>query len=610
MTEWRTPGPDRPADPRDELVQALLGLRWALPRTDADARVALDQLATVATRVQHLAGEQPGDETPWDGQVQALLAQAGFALDWWRPVLDDVDLDWTLNHQAHLSADLARIASAGARILDQFAPAAPNPIDTPQSAVTEGPPPSQHHAPRVAAAFGSVPAAAIVDPLANSGRHRRPAYDFDSFDALDARQEQYQQQQQQQQKPPPEAQPGQHMHQAYIPAAVQFTPPQGDFPQATDEIEPELEHLFRPQQAQAAPPAVPAAPAIQPDAAPLQPPPVSGPGHVQPPVTPQQAPTPTPTPSPAAPSSIPATSAPPWQQPAEQPSPSAVPNASPFGSPTLYAPGTGPGAGPGTGPGLPRTPMAQRGPAPARPGGPAAAGAATGNPPPPAFSRPIVWGGNDGADEDEFDPAVREHRGPHAGMVIQAVGILGAVAALCWWAATSLHLGSTPASHPAAAASASTGTHATASHAPAAGAGAATAKATAHPSTAPSVHTTQPGGVTPVTTPPGKAAPPPNAANVNALQVQLLGGSPTVHQIALILAVNTSGTGRVTVTVDYYGVKNGAKTDERTASWTLSGKTAYSIGTSIPTDSYCGEVFTLKAISGDATSTQSTNPGC
>jgi hypothetical protein len=193
-------------------------------------------------------------------------------------------------------------------------------------------------------------------------------------------------------------------------------------------------------------------------------------------------------------------------------------------------------------------------------------------------------------------------------MVIQAVGILGAVAALCWWAATSLHIGSSPAGHPAAAPTSAT--HATASHQPVAGAPAPGTTHSAHPATsAPVVKSTPSSGVSPVTTPPGQA-PPPNAADVTALQVQLLGGSQSVHQIAMILAVNTNGTGHVTVTVDYYGLKNGAKTDERTASWTLSGKTVYSVGASIPSDSYCGEVFTLKATSGDATSTQSTNPGC
>jgi hypothetical protein len=519
VTDWRTPGPDRPTDPRDELVQALLGLRWALPRTDADARVALDQLATVATQVSQLAGEQPGDETPWDGQVQALLAQAGFALDWWRPVLDDVDLDWTLNHQAHLSADLARIASAGARILDQFAPAMPNPVAAPPSAVTEGPP--QHmHAPRVAAAFGSVPATAIVDPLANSGRHRRPAYEFDSADP------------QSEQAAGPQA-PIDFDQQPYQPgpafaAPASYPPLHPEPPRLPDDLEPELEHLFRPQESQAGAADVP----------------------------------------PSAPSSP------------------------IFGPSAIYAP-----AGAGTGPGIPKSTPPRGEPLP-------------GNPPPPAFSRPIVWGSGDGNrldDEDDYAPIVRgEKRGPQAGMVIQAVGILGAVAALCWWAASSLHLGS--ANHPAAAPP-STAAHA--SHAPQAPGGAGPASThSAHPVTsAPPAAKSSPSGVTPITTPPNQA-PPPNAANVTALQVQLLGGSPTVRQIALILAVNTSGTGKVTVTVDYYGTKNGAKTDERTASWTLSGKTVYSIGASIPTDSYCGEVFTLKAASGDATSTQSTNPGC
>ena len=524
MTDWRTPGPDRPTDPRDELVQALLGLRWALPRTDADARVALDQLASVATRVSQLAGDQPGDEGPWDGQVQALLAQAGFALDWWRPVLDDVDLDWTLNHQAHLSADLARIASAGARILDQFAPAVPNPVAAPASAVTEGPP--QHmHAPRVAAAFGSVPATAIVDPLANSGRHRRPAYEFEPFDAPGG---QVSGPQAPIEFEPPAHQPGP----SFVPPA--HYPPQYQAPPSLPvEIEPELEHLFRPQ---------------------TQEPPRGGAVSAQP----------------------------------GAPAPASSPI---FGPPSIHSPV-------GAGPGIPRSTPPRGEPLP-------------GNPPPPAFSRPIVWGSDDNRfdDEDDYAPIVRgERRRPQAGMVIQAVGILGAVAALCWWAATSLHIGSSPAAHPAAAPS--TAAHAAASHGPQGAGGPAAANShSAHPAVSgPAVKTT-PSGVTPVTTPPSQA-PPPNAADVTALQVQLLGGSPAVHQIAMILAVNTNGTGHVTVTVDYYGTKNGTKTDERTASWTLSGKTAYSIGASIPTDSYCGEQFTLKATSGDATSTQTTSPGC
>jgi hypothetical protein len=520
--DWRTPGPHRPTDPRDELIQALLGLRWALPRTDADARVALDQLAAVATRVSQLAGEQPGDEGPWDGQVQALLAQAGFALDWWRPVLDDVDLDWTLNHQAHLSADLARIASAGARILDQFAPAVPNPMAAPPSAVTEGPP--QHHAPRVAAAFGSVPAAAIIDPLANSGRHRRPAYEFDAFDALSGLENpgagpevpvEFQPEAEQQQQQP-------YLPTAPFASSAQLAPPYPQGPQShfaqqdsapQKPLDPELEALFRPEPAQA-------------DAA----------------------------------------------APARGPAPSAL-----FGPAALFAP---------NGPGLPSNLPPPRGePLP-------------GTPPPPAFTRPVVWGsGSDRFDDDDDDVIVRtDRRGPHAGMVFQAVGVLGAVAALCWWAVSSLHLGSAPAGHPAAVSSSSA--HAAGLVSPPAHSAAASPSAKITPSP-----------VTSVTTPPTVPLAP-NAANVTALQVSLLGGSQTQRQIALVLHVNTSGAGQVAVTVDYYGMKNGAKTDERTASWTLSGKTAYDIGASIPSSSYCGEVFTLKAVSGDATSTQTTIPGC
>lgn len=525
----RTPGPDRPTDPRDELVQALLGLRWALPRTDADARVALDQLASVAARVGQLAGDGSGEETPWDGQVQALLAQAGFALDWWRPVLDDVDLDWTLNHQAHLSADLARIASAGARILDQFAPAVPNPAAAPPSAVTEGPP---QPAPRVAAAFGSVPATAVLDPLANSGRHRRPAYEFDvPFE-------------------PAPAEPAGH---EAGPAAAFGQPVQ--LPPLPEEIEPELEQLFRPPSQQSQSQARP---------------------------RPQDG-----------------------QRPAKRaPRPSPI-----FGPPALYAPsGPLPDAPPDIAPEPDAAPEPQVAPEPAAPQSVAAplVPPPSGTAPPPAFTRPAIApeplirtgpGGRGSDGEDEYDPLVRTGgRGPHAGMVLQAVGILGAVTALCWWAVSSLHLGSAPAGN--AAAPQTTATHA--AH-PA-------GSAKAHPSASPTPQSTH-SSVNAVTTPP-TSPPPPNAAAVKSIQVELLGGSASVHQVAMILSVDTNGTGQVTVTVDYWGEKNGAKTGERTASWTLSGKTVYSIGASIPADAYCGETFTLKAVSGDTTATQNTSPGC
>ena len=531
--DWRTPGPDRPTDPRDELVQALLGLRWALPRTDADARVALDQLAAVAARVEQLAGEYPDRETPWDGQVQALLAQAGFALDWWRPVLDDVDLDWTLNHQAHLSADLARIASAGARILDQFAPAVPNPAAAPPSAITEGPP---HPAPRVATAFGSVPATAILDPLANSGRHRRPAYEFESLDPQEPVQSGPEHAGPQ---VPVQFEPWPHQPQAPAPAYGQPVQP----PPLPEELEPELEQLFRPQSPEM-PHAAPSASSV----------PIFGPPSIY--TAPANF---------AAPSNHPPSAQPPLTAGSGPEVPLAEPESEPGFTPR---PRTAPHQGPL---------------------------------PPPAFSRPVIWagpGGNGSDGDDEYDPIVRpDRRGPHGAMVVQAVGILGAVAALCWWAISSLHIGAAPAGSSAAAQSSST-------HA----AHPAASPAKGHPAASATPHSTH-SAVTPVTTPPTQP-PPPNAAGVKSIQVSLLGGSPAVHQVAMILAVNTTGTGQVTVTVDYWGEKNGARADERTASWTLSGKTAYSIGASIPADAYCGEQFTLKAVSGETTSTQQTTPGC
>jgi hypothetical protein len=516
--ESSVPGQDGPTDPRDELVQALLGLRWALPRTDADARVALDQLSAVTERLAQLAAASPGEaESPWEGQVQTLLAQAGFALDWWRPVLDDVDLDWTLNHQAHLSADLARIASAGARILDRYAPAVPHPHEA------EGPftlPPTGN---RVLAAFGSVPATAIIDPLANSGRHRRPAYEFDAPVVHPA-------------VPPPPPLPPQPMGLS-APAAPtepqQYASP-GDLPPALG-LAPAVTQQLYPQFVEFTPAS--AFPAEAPDD-PLYPNPDA--------------------------EVIANLLAPPPPMPVQQPVEDLVERS--------------------------------LAPMPVRPRQPA---------PPSAFTPPIIWGGTvaPGYDDDDDDPLVRTDRRllPSGGMVVQALGILGVVGALCWWAVTSFHPGTAAPSRPTA------GTAAV--HAPMQTAAARTGAGSSGKTTAPAKAATTHPAVAP-STPAAQqdSAPAVGTAGVTALQVSLLGGSSSTQQVAMVLSVDTNGTGRVVVTVDYYGTKNGARVDERGAQWTLSGKTTYQIGATIPTGAYCGTVFTLTAEGGDATATQTTAP--
>jgi hypothetical protein len=225
--------------------------------------------------------------------------------------------------------------------------------------------------------------------------------------------------------------------------------------------------------------------------------------------------------------------------------------------------------------------------------------------PPSAFTPPIIWGGSPATvfDDEDDDPIVRSDRRllPSGGMVVQALGILGVVGALCWWAITSLHPGAAPPSHPVAGTAA-------AGHAPTQSAPARSgASITGTKSTPAKAATSAPAA------PPSSAAPPAappvvGTATVTALQVSLLGGSVAQQQVAMVLSVNASGTGQFTVTVDYYGMRNGAKIDERAASWTLSGKTSYQIGATIPTQAYCGTVFTLTAKGGDATSTQTTAP--
>ena len=110
--------------PEQELTEALLALSWPLPRTVEDADSALTRLEGVKAVLTRLEQQSVGTDAWWAGQVDGLATQSGFVLEWWRPVLRDPDLDWTLNHQAHLTADLATLASAGARLLDQIEPSA------------------------------------------------------------------------------------------------------------------------------------------------------------------------------------------------------------------------------------------------------------------------------------------------------------------------------------------------------------------------------------------------------------------------------------------------------------------------------------------------------
>jgi len=108
--------------PEQDLTEALLSLSWPLPRTVQDADAALTRLEEVKAVLTRLEQQSVGTDAWWAGQVDGLATQMSFVLEWWRPVLRDPDLDWTLNHQAHLTADLATLASAGARLLDQLEP--------------------------------------------------------------------------------------------------------------------------------------------------------------------------------------------------------------------------------------------------------------------------------------------------------------------------------------------------------------------------------------------------------------------------------------------------------------------------------------------------------
>ena len=461
-----------------ELADTLLGLRWPLPRTDHDARAALDQLAQVSGRLTELVADpQVQQDAPsWLGPVQALIAQGGFTLDWWQPLLAEPELDWTVNHQAHLSADLAQIAAAGARILDQLQPSGGAPAPSPVV--------------RSVASFGSVPMAPPRMPPAAPGA--------------------------------PKAAPG-------------APPPTGR-------------------------------PVMPWDVAPLRP-----------------APAPPPRSGPNIPDGIPAQPQPPRfeSDPARAPLP-------PF-EPEAYQP-------PSSSYGGVSDPLSDSGRhrrsgyeyAPPEPWGEAPAERAAAPDPFPAHVQPYP------DDEDDEDPILAPGRRlpAHAGMIAQATIVLCVVGALSWWAVGELHKPSAPGP---AAAGPSPGP--TPSAAPVTTAAAGLNPGGSATQTAPSTQTQPPAAGS-------------GSVTVSKMNVLLEGGSKSDPYIDVILTFAASNTDAVTITIDYYGTKNGSKVSPQTSVLHESGQTGYQVGTTIPSSAYCGTTVTVVASAGSDSTQATTDPGC
>ena len=589
------------APPEQALTEALLALSWPLPRTVVDADAALSRLEAVKAVLTALEQQSVGTEAWWAGQVDALATQSGFVLEWWRPVLRDPDLDWTLNHQAHLTADLATLASAGARLLDQIEPRAAE--EAAEAA----------HARRVAQDKRWGPAA--VPPFAPTGP--RPG------------------------APGSRPQPPSAVFGDAVPLPVQSGTGPGQGPRPAEDLNapqfPPMPPATAPVTA-AGPAAVgaagvAAAAAFDPDA-----PPVAAPPSIPAQAHPQQQP------QPHAPAQ-PHTSAAPAHPHAQASGGPAHPHASaavPAATGTGFPPAAGPGpaqipasaafpASPasatesssasarhrrpaydfddprGSAPPpavYPQAGMPPRSPVVPGPGfgGPPQGrrlAPAGGYPPPDYGSGPFGFAGEDDDEPDSLVPAgLRRHQ---RRLLMQTGAILGAIGVLCWWAVYTL---ASPSPH-ASAASGET-THA----APGSTDRTVAGGLTTPEASAPAASKPTDSATSPATAPSTAMSSVPDATTVSSVRVTLLGGSATVPQIVALITVDTGGTGQVTVTGSYYGASGASEVQAETERWTLSGKTAYQYSVPIANSGYCGTTFHFTLSAGGHSDAEQTQPGC
>jgi len=567
---------DATEPPEQALTEALLSLSWPLPRTIEDADAALTRLEEVRAVLVRLDQQSMGDEAWWAGQVDALATQSGFVLEWWRPVLRDPELEWTLNHQAHLTADLATLASAGARLLDQIEPQSAQEASAPQGRRAAG---ERRWGP------AAVPPFAPAGANAPGARPQPPAEVFGDI------------------PPPPLVQPQQQPTPAPAPApapAAQALPQAMPDALSADDLEPPQ---FPPVPADPMSTEPPPPEALNAGAArhrrpsyDFDDPDAPVPAPVAPVgLTNTTAPTPAPMPMPM-PAAAPPPAAVPMAPPAPGPMPGQMPPAAaPLGA--LGQPGMPPGAE------APAGVPGQRDPGQRDPGRQPGAYMA---PPPPGYSP--GHGYPDDADDDEpaslVPTGLRRHQ---RRLLIQTGAILAAVGTLCWWAVYSL---SSNPSHPAASSST---THPAGGSTAQGGIGAPSGTQT---SAAPS-----PSGTASQSphTPTTSAAPAPSTATssvadattVSSVQVTLLGGSSAVPQIVVLITVHTAGTGAINVSGTYYGAKSGGgKVAEETMRWTFSGHTAYQYSVPIANSAYCGTTFSFTLNAGGRSDAGTTSPGC
>ena len=592
------------APPERELTEALLGLSWPLPRTVEDADAALTRLEEVKSVLTRLEQQSAGHEAWWAGQVDGLATQSGFVLEWWRPVLRDPDLDWTLNHQAHLTADLATLASAGARLLDQIEPRSAE--EAAEAA----------HARRAVQEKRWGPAA--VPGLAPSGprpgvsgpRPQPPAEVFgDAVPAAHARAAQP--------MAPPPSTPIDELNAPQFRPAPPTQPADASAPAPADD------------------PNAPQFPSTPPTPAPFD---LDAPPVAAPPSIPTQGST-APTsgaglPPVAAPSSIPAqglsaplpnTGLPPAAESISEPisEPAQASAVRPFAPiPVPVAPEAPMPAARHRRPAYdfddpqgsdaPHSAVhPQGGPPPRSPvvpgpgfGGPAHQGRVLthggAHRPTEYGSGPFGFAGEEDDDPDSLVPTgLRRHQ---RRLLIQTGAIVGAIGVLCWWAVYTL---SSPSPHTSAAGDA---THSASESATDRSTVAAGGLSAPHSTSTTPGQASDSAPASPAPSTVSSAAP--DATTVSSVRVTLLGGSSAVPQIVALITVDTAGTGQVTVTGSYYGASGAHEVAAETERWTLAGKTTYQYSVPIANSAYCGTEFHFTASAGGRTDAEETAPGC
>ncbi|WP_157436656.1 hypothetical protein [Actinospica robiniae] len=100
------------------------------------------------------------------------------------------------------------------------------------------------------------------------------------------------------------------------------------------------------------------------------------------------------------------------------------------------------------------------------------------------------------------------------------------------------------------------------------------------------------------------------SVGIEALQVDLLGGSATRREVDAFVSIDTADTSAFTLTVTYWGTVGGRRVGQSSYTTTLTGARSYRLPFGIPADGYCGGVVTVTATAEGLSASENTAPGC